>query len=79
MSNKTIEDAAKQFSPEFGKFLVRAFKATGYIDLYDGRAEDYMQVIARVVEHQDKRLNQLVNTLQHISGVAKENLIRQMD
>ncbi len=73
MSRKTIEHAASHFTVELGALFKRAFKATGAMDLYDGRPASYMQVIAQTLESQGKKIDTMKSAATTVEGILKAN------
>lgn len=57
MAKKTIKDAVKKLPKSVASHIVRMFKTTGYVDLYDGNLRSYMALIEhhKKVEKSDLR------------------------
>ena len=73
MASKTIIDAAEHFRTDIGKELIRAFKATGVIDLYNGDPLIYMQVIAQTLERQNEKLYTMRNAAHTLKSIIEAN------
>jgi hypothetical protein len=47
---KTIRDACRGMKTAIAKAIVAAFKATGYMDLYNGDPVRYLQVMRQAIQ-----------------------------
>ena len=78
MKQKTIEDAVKMLPPQYRKQIIRLWKVTRCMDLYDGELTQYLDVIAQRMEYLDERLNKNTDALKElkarISGFLEDYL-----
>jgi len=65
---ETVKDAAKRLPKEVRKPFLRAWKAAGCLDLYDGNLDNYLSVIGQVLE---RKQNEVAHLKKVIKGVRK--------
>lgn len=73
MSRKTIEYAVASLPKEQAALIKRAWKATGALDLYDGRLNSYLQVIVQTLEQQNEKMYTMKNASHTIKSILEAN------
>jgi len=73
---RTVNFAAKKLPEKARPAFLRAWKACGCMDLYDGNLDTYLRVIAQVLERRNeqkeefkKLANDIQNRIKHIEMV----------
>lgn len=73
MARKTIEYAVASLPKGQAALIKRAWKATGCMDLYDGKLNEYIGVIAQTLESQNKKIDTMKNAADTISRIIEAN------
>ena len=60
---KTINHAVKNLPKGIAHQIKRAFEATGCLDIYGGNLQQYLMIIAQVLEIKNKQLAVLVSEI----------------
>ena len=69
---KTIKYAVKNFPLPIKKAIIRAFEASNSMDIYDGRLESYITVIAQTMESQNAKVAKLANKVTELKKLLEE-------
>ncbi len=73
MARKTIEYAVASLQKEQAALIKRAWKATGCMDLYDGKLNMYLGVIAQTLESQNKKVDIMKSAATTVKGILEAN------
>ena len=73
MARKTIEYAVASLQKEQATLIKRAWKATGCMDLYDGKLNMYLGVIAQTLESQNKKVDTMKSAATTVKGILEAN------
>lgn len=74
---KGVTDAAKKLPAAAREPFLRAWKAAGCVDLYEGRLEQYLQVIAQSIEQSRENERSMVNNIHELYDKL-ENLKKEL-
>ena len=74
MARKTIRDAVRhQFPKEQAELLIRAFNATGAMELYNGNLSQYLQVIVETLEQQRQKMYTMRSAAATLKSILEAN------
>jgi hypothetical protein len=73
MARKTIEYAVAHLASAQAALIQRAWKATRAEDLYDGRLNSYLQVIAETLEKQNEKMYTMKSAAHTLKGIIEAN------
>lgn len=66
---RTINYAVKNLPKDIAHQIKRAFKATGCLDVYGGNLQQYLMVIAQMLEAKNKQLEITKNKFKTITQI----------
>ena len=69
MLNKTIMDAVRDLQPDVRIAVIRAWNATGCMDLYGGELAQYIHVISCQLELRNRRVAALSDIIRSAAKV----------
>ncbi len=73
MAKKTIRDAVKNLQKEHAQLIIRAFNATGVIDLYNGDLSQYLLIIVQTLGKQREQINTMKSAATTVKGILEAN------